>query len=108
MMNENTCEMFMNDVMEEACLQECEINPSFRTKSSQNPKNEKQTMKENRKKLHVQKSIWKAHDKNSLCWVFFVWIITKMLMWNAFKPWVVFFVTIVQSCFVSKERFNHI
>jgi hypothetical protein len=32
---------------------------------------------------------------------FFVSIITKMLMWNAFKPWVVFFVTIVQSCFVS-------
>jgi hypothetical protein len=21
--------------------------------------------------LHVQRKIWKAHDKNSLCWVFF-------------------------------------
>jgi len=33
------------------------INPTFQTKNSQNPKNEKKTMKENRKKLHVQKTI---------------------------------------------------
>ncbi len=64
--------MFMNDVMKKECLQECEINPSFQTKSSQNPKTEKQTTKENRKKMHVQKTIWNARDKNSLCWVFFV------------------------------------
>jgi len=62
----------MNDVMKKECLQECEINPSFQTKSSQNPKTEKQTTKENRKKMHVQKTIWNARDKNSLCWVFFV------------------------------------
>jgi len=61
----------MNDVMKEECMQECEINHSFQTKSSQNQKNEKQIMKENRKKLHVQKTIWKTHDKKSLCWVFF-------------------------------------
>jgi hypothetical protein len=71
MMNENTTKLCMNDVMEEKCLQECEINPNFQTKSSQNPKNEEQTMKENKRKLHVQRKIWKAHDKNSLCWVFF-------------------------------------
>ncbi len=41
-MNENKFKMFMNDVMEEKCFQECEINPNFQTKSSQNPKNEKQ------------------------------------------------------------------
>jgi hypothetical protein len=72
MMNENTCEMFMNDVMEEECLQECEINLSFQTKCSQNPKNEKTNNERKFKKLHVQKTIWKAYDKNSLCWVFFV------------------------------------
>jgi len=38
MFNENTCEMFMNDVLKEKYLQECEINPSFQTKNSQNPK----------------------------------------------------------------------
>jgi hypothetical protein len=32
MINENACEMFMNDVMEEGCLQKCEINPIFEQK----------------------------------------------------------------------------
>ncbi len=33
--------MFMNDVMEEQCLQECEINHSFQMESSLNLENEK-------------------------------------------------------------------
>jgi hypothetical protein len=37
MINENTCEVFMNDVMEE----EYEINPNLQIESNQNPKNEK-------------------------------------------------------------------
>jgi hypothetical protein len=41
MIIENTCEMFMNDVMEEECVQECEINVSLQTKSSQNLKTKK-------------------------------------------------------------------
>jgi hypothetical protein len=31
----------MNDVMEEKCSQECEINPSLQIKTNQNPKSEK-------------------------------------------------------------------
>jgi hypothetical protein len=37
MINENTCEVFMNDVMEKKCLQECEIHLSFQTKSEEKP-----------------------------------------------------------------------
>ncbi len=79
--SENTCEMFMNDVMEEKCLQEYEIIPNIQIESNQNP------MKENIKKIAFSKTIWKLHNINSLCWAFFVWMITKMLMRNAFKPW---------------------
>jgi hypothetical protein len=32
MINENTCEAFMTDVMEEECLQECEIDLGLQTK----------------------------------------------------------------------------
>jgi hypothetical protein len=63
MINEKTCEIFMNDVMEEEYLQECEINFIIRTKNNQNPKNQEKTMK---KKLHVQRIIWKSHCRNSL------------------------------------------
>ncbi len=34
MINENACEMFMNDVMEERCLQKCEINCNLQTKNN--------------------------------------------------------------------------
>ncbi len=43
MISENTCEVFMNDVIEE----EYEINPSLQTKKNQNPKMKKR--KENYK-----------------------------------------------------------
>jgi hypothetical protein len=35
MINENACEMFVNDVMEEEYFQECEINFISQTKSNQ-------------------------------------------------------------------------
>jgi hypothetical protein len=69
MINENACEMLMNDVMEEEYFQECEINFIIQTKR----------MKENIKNMHVQRTIWKSHGRNShpnlvvtLCWVFLV------------------------------------
>jgi hypothetical protein len=43
--NENACEVFMNDVMEEKCLQKCEINLILQIESNQNPKSRKKTMK---------------------------------------------------------------
>jgi hypothetical protein len=33
MISENTCQVFMNDVMEEKSLQGCEINPNLQTKN---------------------------------------------------------------------------
>jgi len=44
MISKNTCEVFMNDIMEE----EYEINPNLQTKSNQNLQHEK---KNNEKKL---------------------------------------------------------
>lgn len=69
MINENIFEMFMNDVMEEKCLQVYEIIPKFKQKVAKIQKF-KWTMKENIRKLHVQKTIWKLHSSNSLCWAF--------------------------------------
>ncbi len=40
MISGNTCEVFMKDVMQEECLQECEIKQFFQIKNIQNPKNE--------------------------------------------------------------------
>ncbi len=34
-------------------------------------KSQERTMKENIRKLHTQKTIWKSHGKNSICLVFF-------------------------------------
>jgi len=41
MISKNTCEVFMNDIMEEGY----EINPSLQTKSSQNLEHEKKQWK---------------------------------------------------------------
>jgi hypothetical protein len=48
MISENTCEAFMNDVMEKY-----EIKPSLHIESSQNLQNEEKAMTINIKKLHV-------------------------------------------------------
>ncbi len=66
MIRENTCEAFMNDVMEEY-----EINLNLQTKISQNLQSEKKTMKMNIKILHVQRIMWKSHGIICLCYVFF-------------------------------------
>jgi hypothetical protein len=59
MISENAFEVFKNDVMEEECLQECEINSRLQTKYNQNQESEEKTMKEN-KRLHAQRMIWKS------------------------------------------------
>jgi hypothetical protein len=47
MISENTCEVFMNDVMEE----KYEINLSLQTKSNQNLKNKKKNNERKNKKI---------------------------------------------------------
>jgi hypothetical protein len=59
MISENAFEVFKNDVMEEECLHECEINSRLQTKYNQNLESEKKTMNENIR-LHA------ACSKNNL------------------------------------------
>ncbi len=66
MISENTCEVFVSDVMEE----KYETKPSFEIKNNQDLESEEKTMKENIKNLHVQRTMWKSCGKKSLCWVF--------------------------------------
>jgi hypothetical protein len=61
----------MNDVMKEKCLQECEINHSFKQKVAKIQKMKNKQLKKIEKICLFKKQIWKAHDKNSLCWGFF-------------------------------------
>jgi len=66
--NNETIEIYMNDVVLEDGYKE---NPSVQTKTNRNPKNgNEKVMKENLKKLHAQRKIWKPHGKTSLCWIF--------------------------------------
>jgi hypothetical protein len=69
MISENAFETFKNDVMEEECLQQCEINFRLQTKYNQNLECEKK-LKENIR-LHVQRTIWKSNGKKHLCLTFF-------------------------------------
>jgi len=58
-------EICMNDVVLENRFEE---NPSFQTKTSRNLQNgNEKIMKENLKKLHAQRKIWKPHGRTSLC-----------------------------------------
>ncbi len=68
--SENTCEAFMNDVMEEKCLHECEINLGLQTQKNKIQKVKKKEMKKKIMKLYVQRTIWKSNGRTSLCWVF--------------------------------------
>ncbi len=70
MISENTCQVFMNDVMEEKSLQGCEINPNLQIENKQNPRSQEKINERKHKKLHVQKIIWKSHGRNYLRWVF--------------------------------------
>jgi hypothetical protein len=58
-------------------------------------------MKKNIKKIACSKNNVEITWYNFFMLVFFVWMITRMLIWNAYKPWNVFFVTIFQFCFVT-------
>jgi hypothetical protein len=78
----------MNDIMEE----EYEINPSFQTQSSQNLEHEKKQWKKTFK-FCILKKQWGSHmAKKHYVGFFCVWMITMMLMWNALKPWNVYFI----------------
>jgi hypothetical protein len=66
MVNNETIEISMNDeIMEE--------NVSVQTKTSKNPKNEREKdMKINLKKLHAQRKSWQSHGRLSCVGVFIV------------------------------------
>jgi hypothetical protein len=67
--NNETIEIYMNDLLLENKYEE---NPSVQIKTSRTPKTgSAKIMKENLKKLHFQKQIWKTHGKTSLCWTFY-------------------------------------
>ncbi len=54
--NENTCDIFMNEVkIEDELLLKFEKNGSLQLEGSRNPKTNEEKMKENLKKLHAQK-----------------------------------------------------
>jgi hypothetical protein len=53
--------------------------------SNKIPKKEKEKMKLNLQKLHVQKIKWKLHGRNALCRVFSLLMITKKLIIIIFK-----------------------
>jgi hypothetical protein len=55
MINENAFEVFKNEVMEEECLQECEINSRVQTVHNQNPESEKNN--ERKHKIACSKNI---------------------------------------------------
>jgi hypothetical protein len=61
--------VFVSDVMEEKCLQECEINPNIQIKTNQNPEIENNSNKII--KLYAQRTIWKSHGKKN--YVGFFW-----------------------------------
>jgi hypothetical protein len=69
--NENTCDIFMNEIkMEDEPLLEaeengsCQENESLQTKGNRIPRMNKEKMEDNFKKLHAQRSFWKG---NLLC-----------------------------------------
>jgi hypothetical protein len=73
LLNEHTCDIFMNEVrVEEEPLQELEENENVWKEGNRNPeKKNEEKMKEILKKVHAQKLFWKPHSKNALCWAFF-------------------------------------
>ncbi len=87
--NNETIEMCMNDVVLEDVFEE---NPNVQTKISRNPKNgSKKIMKENLKKLHGQRKIWKPYGITSLRWIFYCvndnanTLLSKSNNWNKSK-----------------------
>jgi hypothetical protein len=66
--NENTSDVFMNEVrIENELLLELEEMGTLQTKRNRNKK-----MNENNiKKLHAQKIFWRRNNRNALCWAFY-------------------------------------
>ncbi len=61
--NENACDIFMNEVkMEDEPLLEPQENGSAQTQGSRNPYMNEDQMKDNLKKLHAQRSFWRANN----------------------------------------------
>jgi hypothetical protein len=66
--NNETIKICTNVILENGS----EENLSVQTKTSKNLENgSEEIMKENLKKLHAQRKIWKPHGKISLCWNFY-------------------------------------
>jgi myosin-crossreactive antigen len=66
--NNETIETCMNDVVFKNGYK---VNPSVQIEMNKNAKKgSEKIMKENLKKLHAQKQIWKPHGRTSLCWKF--------------------------------------
>ncbi len=55
--SENSCEAFMNDVMEEECLQECEINLGLQTKINKKSKSQKIKIKKHKKTVCLKNNL---------------------------------------------------
>ncbi len=66
--------------MEDELLLELQENGSIQTKGSRNPNMNEKKIKDNLKKLHAQRSLWRTNNINVLCWAFNVLMITKKLM----------------------------
>jgi 3-isopropylmalate dehydratase small subunit len=65
------CDIFPNQIFMEKIflIETMEENNFFQTYSNV-IQSEKENMKINLQKLHVQKYKWKGHDRNALCWSF--------------------------------------
>ncbi len=67
--NNETIEICLNGVVLEGGFEE---NPTIQTETNRILENDsEEIMKENLKKLHAQRKIWKPHGRTSLCWIFF-------------------------------------
>jgi FtsZ-binding cell division protein ZapB len=67
------CDIFPNQVsMEEVFMIETmEKNQSLQTQSSA-IQSEEEKIEANLHKLHLQREKWRGHDRNAMCWSFFI------------------------------------
>jgi hypothetical protein len=99
-----TCEIYMNDIILEEMEEIFKYNLSVQTKPRKNPRNEENIMTTNIRKLHAQSFFWKLHNI-ILCWDFFiVQMITKILMLNMLKLGIVSFVIMISSMHSIKKH----
>jgi hypothetical protein len=66
--NEDGCEIIIDDVMEEEIIRDpSENHDSLQTNVNVNLERKHEMMKDNLKKLHVQRNKWKSHNRNAIC-----------------------------------------